>query len=180
MDNLYFSQGDKLLIDGKECIVLGSINFLNKADNCTWTEYKLRSTRENKIYWLSVDTTYDEYAIYEQCRYSNEFTQENILNAGYKKADYGRAQVREYSGNVDVDIGEWVEFSEFEDFSEERIISIESWEDETEYSKGYYLDKNQISLINNGNYNYEDNYNNDSNDYYEVSHTSFSSNFKGH
>ena len=59
----------------------------------------------------------------------------------YHKVDEGREIVRQYSGNVDVDLGEAALFSEYEDPTEERIISVETWSDGTEWSTGHYLDE---------------------------------------
>ena len=50
------------------------------------------------------------------------------------------AKVVSVMGNVDVVVGDEVSFEEYEDRTEEKIISVEHWDDGTEYSSGYYLD----------------------------------------
>ena len=47
-------------------------------------------------------------------------------------------------GDVDAEPGDRVDYKEYEDPTEELIISVEHWEDETEYSRGYYLDVQDI------------------------------------
>ena len=39
---------------------------------------------------------------------------------------------------------------EYEDGTEELIIAVEQWEDESEYSKGCYLDMDEIVLLDSG------------------------------
>lgn len=150
-NNTYFIKGDKIKVDGSIYIVEGSIMFLNDADNYKWIEYKIKDINNSSIAWLSVDSTYSEFAIYKECKKSREFTENGLQEKGYRETDYGHASVIESSGNVDTDIGDRVRYSEYEDFSEENIMAIEDWEDETEYSKGYYLDENQIEKLSNEN-----------------------------
>lgn len=146
-NNLYFETGDKIKVDNQKYIVKGLITFYNDADDYRWTEYKIKSINSSTIRWLSIDTTYDEYAIYDQCKYNKTFDESNIISQGYKEADYGQARVTAFRGSVDVEVGDRVRFREFEDISEEKIIAIEIWEDEAEYSKGYYLDEDEIEKL---------------------------------
>lgn len=146
-NNLYFGTGDKVRIEQEQYDVQGLISFYNDADDYRWTEYKLKAISSGVIRWLSIDTTYNEYAIYDQYRYSKEFKDDEIIAKGYKQADYGTATVSAFRGDVDVDTGDIVRFKEFEDSTEEKIMAIEVWEDETEYSKGYYLDEDEIEKV---------------------------------
>lgn len=50
-------------------------------------------------------------------------------------------------GDVDVEIGDKADFVEFEDVTEEKIISWETWDDGLEVSTGYYLDENEVEKI---------------------------------
>lgn len=145
--NLYFNIGDVLKVDTEEYSVEGLIIFINEADSCKWTEYKLRQRQSNEIKWLSVDETYEEYAIYSECKYKSAFKEENIISEGYKEVDSGTARVLDSRGSVDVDYNEKVDFKEFEDCNEYNIISIEKWGFETEYSTGHYIECNQIEKI---------------------------------
>ena len=145
--NLSFNIGDLLKVDGKEYLIEGYIRFLNEADNYKWTEYKLMQKQSNEIRWLSVDEKYEEYALYSQCTYRNAFKEENLIAEGYKESDRGTARVVDYSGTVDVDINERVDFREFEDCNEYNIIAIEEWAIETEYSTGYHIQRDKIEKI---------------------------------
>lgn len=164
MGNLYFNVGDTIKADGSDYIVEGLIVFINEADNLKWTEYKIRQLSSRKVKWLSVDNDYEEYAIYTQADSKKGFSESEILSKGFKEADFGKANVISFAGNVDVENGDWVRYREFEDISEENIISIEEWEDETEYSTGYYLDENEITKVasanNNASYGNKNNFNN--------------------
>lgn len=153
MGNLYFNVGDTIKADGSDYIVEGLIVFINEADNLKWTEYKIRQLSSRKVKWLSIDNDYEEYAIYIQAGSKKGFSESEILSKGFKEADFGKANVISFAGNVDVENGDWVRYREFEDISEENIISIEEWEDETEYSTGYYLDENEIIKVASGNNN---------------------------
>lgn len=163
MGNLYFNVGDTIKADGSDYIVEGLIVFINEADNLKWTEYKIRQLSSRKVKWLSIDNDYEEYAIYTQAGSKKGFSESEILSKGFKEADFGKANVISFAGNVDVENGDWVRYREFEDISEENIISIEEWEDETEYSTGYYLDENEITKVassnNNANYENKNNFN---------------------
>lgn len=142
---LLFSIGENLRVDGKNYTVKGKIDFRNEADNYHWTEYMLVSTSDkDNVKWLSIDPVYREYAIYTVCR---KTTEDEIIRQGYHEVDQGIAKVVGSSGDVDTDYGETVGFKEFEDKTEEKIMSIETWEDEVEYSSGYYLDAEEIERI---------------------------------
>ena len=166
MGNLYFKVGDTIKADGQDYIVEGLIVFINEADNLRWTEYRIRQLNSRQVRWLSIDNDYEEYAIYTQARSKKGFSESEILSKGYKEADFGKATVTSFAGNVDVENGDWVRYREFEDFSEENIIAIEEWEDETEYSIGYYLDENEIIKVASGSSNtsYKNNFNDNGSD----------------
>ena len=52
--------------------------------------------------------------------------------------------VRCAGGDVDVDPGESAHFVEYEDASEEHTLSVEVWEDGSEFSRGEYIEKSDI------------------------------------
>lgn len=145
---LCFALKDLIRINGRKYQVEGYIDFLNEADHCNWREYKLLDTEGRMTKWLSIDQVYREYALYT---ISSNKAEEIITREHYKEVDHGTAKVMDSKGNVDTTYGECVEFTEYEDRTEEKIISIERWEDEIEYSTGYYLDADEIELVTNGN-----------------------------
>ncbi|SNU07927.1 protein of unknown function [Lachnospiraceae bacterium] len=132
MGNMY-NIGEIITADGDNYRVLGRITYLNKADGKTWDEYRLRAENfNNEERWLSVDYAYNEYSLSKK----NPFAS----TSGYHLVDRGTAKVAGVAGDVDVEIGDEVIFEEYEDHTEEKIVSIEHWDDEDEYSSGYYLD----------------------------------------
>lgn len=134
-----YSNGNILKIDGEFYRVVGAIEFRNVSDNCNWVEYKIVSTVNGMTKWLSCDDAYHEYSI-------SEMNYEATIS-GYHEVDRGEAVVVSYWGQVDVDRGERVRFTEFEDITEEKIMSIENWDGELEKSTGYYLDDYEIELF---------------------------------
>lgn len=145
--NLYFEVGDKVRIGGRLYSVEGYISFVNRQDNCRWIEYKLADSQSSAVKWLSIDVVNREYALYTQTLYSDEFEEMSMRSKGYKQVDSGEASVMEYKGSVDSRHGDNVRFTEFEDATEEKILAMETWVDETEYSKGYYLDADEIQKV---------------------------------
>lgn len=142
--DMQFCQDQHLTIEGIEYIVTGRIEFHNQSDGSIWAEYCLREIQGKQIQWLSIDNNYEEYAIYQECSYSSDFEAINIQNSGYREVDSGKAEVTGCFGITDTEPGDAVSYTEYEDGSEELIIAVEQWEDGTEYSRGYYLDRDEI------------------------------------
>ena len=134
-----FAVGDRLLVDGEVCDVVGSISYRNIYDNSMWMEYRLISQQTRREKWLSYDEEFKEYSISEMT--GNGSTQ------GFHEVDRGRQEVMGAWGDVDVEIGDKADFVEFEDVTEEKIISWEIWDDGQEFSTGYYLDEDEIEKI---------------------------------
>lgn len=148
MADFNFSINDVIQIGRSSYIVNGWIRYKNINDGYVWNEYLLLDQNNYEQRWLSIDNLYDEYAIYKQERSGVKYDADSIERLGYREADAGRQKVLETHGNVDADIGEAADFWEYEDASEENIIAIEKWNGETEYSRGYYLDADEIRVIN--------------------------------
>ncbi|MBO5371692.1 MAG: DUF4178 domain-containing protein [Lachnospiraceae bacterium] len=145
---IHFYQNQHVIVDGTEYCVIGGMGFYNHSDGSRWMEYRLKSVQGNREKWLSIDNIYQEYALYTACAYSSIFTPEEMSKNGYYQADAGNAKVSgECFGNVDVEQGDKVHYIEYEDRTEEKILAIEQWEDETEYATGYYLDWDEIIPI---------------------------------
>ena len=130
--------GDQIKADGDYYTILGKITYRNKADGKTWDEYRLKSVQfSNEERWLSVDEFYNEYSISRVDPTAVSLT--GVM--GYHLVDSGIEQVIATSGDVgDVVVGDTARFEEYEDNEEEKIVSVEDWDDGTEYSRGYYLD----------------------------------------
>lgn len=151
--NLYLQLNQEVRVDGDNYVVKGWIEFSAVADGCSWREYKLKRKQGGGYKWLSIDENYHEYAIYEMTRDNKLFEDVILSRDGYKKVDSGKASVLDYGGNIDVERGERVSFTEYEDPTEEKIRAIEYWEGEVEYATGYYLDAEEIIPLGNSTYN---------------------------
>lgn len=142
---LKFRKGDRIKIEGELYQILGGIELVNRSDGARWTEYYVQNLQNGKLRWLSVDEIYDEYAIYTSCD-SKGVSEEELDAQGWKNADSGVEEVLGWFGNVDAEQGEKASYTEYEDSTGEYLMSVEHWDGETEYAKGYYLDKDEIEI----------------------------------
>lgn len=138
---MIFDIGDIIGVAGRGFRVIGKIRYENARDHCEWDEYRLRDLENEQEAWLSIDDVFKEYSI----SYMAGSPPPDLVK--YHKVDEGVEIVRSYAGSVDVDMGESASFSEYEDPTEELIISMESWSDGIEWSTGHYLDADEITLV---------------------------------
>lgn len=132
-----FKVGQYLEISNEKYKVVGIIKFKNLKDSCFWKEYRLLKESGNE-FWLAYDDDYEEYSL--------SMVMNNASLEKFHLVDNGTAEVVDLWGDVDVEKGDRVNFSEYEDESEENIISIEQWEDMKETSFGYYIDADEVSI----------------------------------
>lgn len=137
-----FAVGQNLYVDGGIYNIIGSIRYRNQADGECWMEYRLIQNSTGGEYWLSCDDAYEEYSI--SC------AAPGASISGYHQVDQGTEEVVGCWGQVDVSIGDRATFCEYEDSTEEKIISMETWDDGREVSQGYYLDGNEFYLYSGG------------------------------
>ncbi|MBP0976654.1 MAG: DUF4178 domain-containing protein [Oscillospiraceae bacterium] len=133
-----FSRGDVLLVDGVEYVVLGSVTYRNTADGNCWDEYRMQKTEGASEVWLSIDDVFSEYSV------THVVGERCPSLRGYHIVDHGHEVVIAASGSVDVVPGDQADFNEYEDDTEEKIISEELWSDGAEYSTGHYVDAEDI------------------------------------
>ena len=144
-----YQLGDTLRVDGDIYRVTGKILYRNLNDNCTWFEYKIRPNQGSGEKWLSYDASYAEYSL--------STVVHNVSTGGYHVVDKGVEVVDGAWGDVDVSKGDSASFTEYEDPTEEFIISSEVWDDGEEFSKGYYLDENEVEYLSSGTGGYQTN-----------------------
>ena len=136
-----YKVGTILNIKGIQGTVIGYITYANQKDgDKEWTEYRL-STSKGEC-WLSCDDVYKEYSVSWPANTVN-----GRIGPEWHKVDEGMQVVKASAGDVDVDYGERAAFVEYEDASEDNILSVEMWSDGTEYSKGYYVEKTDIYVM---------------------------------
>ncbi len=133
-----YGVGTELKIRDKTYTVCGYIVYKNPDDGCSWIDYRLKCG--GREFWLSVDVAYNEYSL------SRPANTGGNIGPEWKKVDEGTQIVTECAGNVDVDPGERAEFVEYEDEAEEKTLSMEIWEDGTEVSQGYYLNREDVQV----------------------------------
>ncbi len=134
-----FTTGTVLIVDDVELLVIGSVTYRPKEPpHHEWIEYRLLST-EKKEYWLSIDEYNEEYSVSWPTELHN-----GQVDHKWHKVDEGIEIVVETKGDVDAYLGEEAEYIEYEDITEEEILSVEIWRCGTEVSKGYYLDSDEI------------------------------------
>ncbi|ETP71882.1 hypothetical protein UYO_2111 [Lachnospiraceae bacterium JC7] len=133
--------GSILKINGLDAHVIGWIRYKNTQDgNKTWMEYRLKTNKGER--WLSVDDIYKEYSI--------SWAANNVrgnIGPEWHEVDKGRQVVVACGGDVDVENGDAADFIEFEDAEEEKILSTEIWDDGTEYSRGEYIEAEDIKVV---------------------------------
>ena len=136
-----YEVGTILNIKGIQGTVIGYITYANPKDGYKeWTEYRL-STSKGEC-WLSCDDVYKEYSVSWPANNVN-----GRIGPEWHKVDEGIQVVKASAGDVDVDYGERAEFVEYEDAAEDNTLSVEMWSDGVEYSKGYYVEKNDIFVM---------------------------------
>lgn len=141
--NLY-KIGSILEVDEIRSEIIGYVIYRNPDDyNKKWVEYRLKTSEGEK--WLSIDEEYGEYSIS-----SPSYLNKGQIPHKFNKVDEGTQIVVEASGDVDVERGDSAKFIEYEDATEEEILSVEMWDDGTEISEGYYLDREEIVYVGGG------------------------------
>lgn len=133
--------GTNLRIRSMNFTVVGFITYANRHDrDKKWTEYRLL-TASRQEFWLSMDDEYKEYSLSWP---ANDVS--GRIGPEWHEVDRGEQVVVRYGGDVDVDPGERASFIEYEDAAEDNILSVEIWSDGTEFSKGYYIEMNEIEV----------------------------------
>ena len=135
MISLKLNQG--LSIGVESFIVTGCISYRNGSD--TWDEYTLINSSGNTA-WLSVDNNDGELVL-------SRVASSRGCPPNYKVVDQGTAIVTNRFGDTDVDLGERVRFTEYEDELGYYTYSVEVWDDETEYSEGHYIKESEVQLL---------------------------------
>lgn len=141
-------KGQVIYIYNQKYIIKNMIEF--KEGAWSWQEYELNS-ENHEIKWLVTEEDENkkiEYSIYE--RYQGVIQTSNLEfmlgDKVFKLYEKGKATVNDYFGNVDVDKYETCEYYEYITKDETDLIAIEVWEDEIEYSRGYYIENKDIQI----------------------------------
>ena len=175
-NNMCFCTDEIISINNRQYRIVGYVNLRNSLDESNWTEYKLIDINNGVVKWLSIDIKYKEYALYTK---SSSQVESYIKDGSYHQVDTGKAQIMDVHGETDSFYGEEVYFEEFEDSSEEKIIGIERWGDETEYWTGLYLDSYEIQRDSTNNRSHMSNTNSMDTDMYQNDMSNTSNSLSG-
>ncbi len=134
---MHFDVGNDLSIQGVRYLILGSILYEDRAQGDEWEEYRLRNHENKTESWLSYDTGNEEYEM-------SFAVSTSTPPEGFTLVDSGTQVVRGCGGDVDVDPGETAQYETWEDAEGEHTYSVERWSDETEYSRGMYVQLTDI------------------------------------
>ena len=129
-------QRQKLNIGFDSYHVTGCISYQSGSDN--WDEYNLKDD-QGQVAWLSVDNKKGEFVL------SHPSSPKNTSE--FKLMNQGTATVTHHFGNTDVDLGDMVRYTEYNDAQDLYTYSVEEWEDEIEYSEGRYVQESEIQVL---------------------------------
>ena len=132
--NLNFNVGDKISIGEITYTVDGKITYID--GDYIWDEYVIFNSGQES--WLSIDN--------EESVFIWQMTP-RIDTSGMEQTDSGTECVNFCYGNVDVEPGDTARYTEYRNPQDDTYVSIEIWDDETEYSTGRRIAAESIMLV---------------------------------
>lgn len=132
-----FNYGESLRIRSDLYTILGKIRYINTHGNI-WYEYKLVKHSNNKAFWLRWDKKRDAYHFSKLCG--------KAPLADMKLVDSGYEMVTGTWGEIDEGITDTAKCKEYESVDGTATFSVEAWAFEMEYSKGFYINKEYVSV----------------------------------
>ena len=149
MDKL--KRGQIITINNENYIVDNMIEF--KEDSWKWQEYEIKNKNDYEKYWLTIEEVENQKVEYYLYKYYDDYVDTNKIEFEYNGEKYtlfesGKATVKSYFGPTDVDMGETCKYYDYINNSEDKIISVEIWSDETEYTIGNKIQDYEIQIKN--------------------------------
>lgn len=141
-------RGQIIYVDNIKYIVSNMVKYAED----TWIWYEYAITGENGEYkWLCIEDDEngnEEYSIYEPYGgYINDNEMSiNINGIEYELYEKGKATVKDYFGNADVDMYETCNYIDYMSKDQMYIASVEYWEGEVERSIGEYIEGSRIRV----------------------------------
>ncbi len=138
--NLEYNQ--EIIIEKNTYIIKAMLKFIEGSSY--WLEYVLQEKQSLETFYLDVEPI-GKYAlhkmtnlvIYPQIQVSFEGEE-------YELFQKGNAKIETYYGYTDVGLKENVEYFEYR--HNDKLLTIEKWQDMTEVSCGKYVDKSKIKV----------------------------------
>ncbi len=134
-----FNEDDIITINDTYYVVKGILEFSSKKGG-SWPEYYMMRLPDDVEFWLSVD---DECLLWKVLRYTPNLS-------GYEVIESGVEIVKKAIGDVDCEVGDTAEYKDYCKRDERSYISVEKWDDETEYSSGSKVDPSKIQIVKKG------------------------------
>ena len=132
-----FNYGDTLRIRNELYTILGKIRYIDMHRGI-WYKYKLVKHKNNAEFWISWNKKRGVYQFTKLC--GKELPSDmNVVHRGYQMAIATR-------GDIDIDIADVARYEAYEDVNGTHIFTIEKWAHMTEYSKGFYIHKEYVSV----------------------------------
>ena len=132
-----FNYGETLRIRSDLYTILGKIRYIDTHGQI-WYEYKLVKHSNNKAFWLRWDKKRDAYQFSKFCGKAQP--------VDMKPVDSGYKMVTGTWGEVDVSTTYTAKCKEYENADGTATFSVKAWAFETEYSKGFYINKEYVSV----------------------------------
>ncbi|MBP3708643.1 MAG: DUF4178 domain-containing protein [Clostridia bacterium] len=141
-------KGQIIYIDNVKYIVSNMVKYAE--DTWIWYEYAIVGEKGERI-WLCIEEDEngnEEYSIYESYGgYINDNEMSiNINDIEYELYEKGKATVKDYFGDADVDMNETCNYTDYMSKDQMYIASVEYWEGEVERSIGQYIDSSAIRV----------------------------------
>lgn len=132
-----FNYGDTLRIRSDVYTILGKICYINTHGHIG-DEYKLVKHSNNKTFLLRWDKKRDAYQFSKLCG--------KARLADMKLVDSGYAMIMGTWGEVDVGITDTAKYKAYENADGTATFSVQEWAFETDYLKGFYINKEYVSV----------------------------------
>lgn len=113
-----------------------------------WVEYKLKDARTT--YWLSVEQDDDiEISLFEEVVAVTKEIPDKIDYKGtmYYMQEGSDAKVEDFTGKINIVRGEEVDYYEYCDEDDEKLLSIEIWNGEIEMSVGRWIEDFNVEIF---------------------------------
>ena len=136
-----FNYGDTLRIRSDVYTILGKLRYIDTHGHI-WYEYKLVKHSNNKGFWFRWDKKRDAYHFSKLSKLCGK-----ALLADMKLVDSGYEMVTGTWGEVDEGITDTAKYKEYENADGTATFSVQEWAFETEYSKGFYINKEYVSVV---------------------------------
>ena len=134
---MVFNYGETLRIRRDLYTILGKIRYIDTHGKIGY-EYKLVKHKNNAEFWLSWDKKRDAYQFSKLCGKAQP--------VDMKPVDSSYKMVTGTWGEVDVGTTDTAKCKEYENVEGTATFSVEAWAFETEYSKGFYINKEYVSV----------------------------------